>query len=71
MLLNNAKLASLCLIGYPDANSPDLQPSTRRVICKMPFFRKVRIVQKRKEQVIYFLRATIGDKVVCSCTNFH
>ena len=27
---------------------------TRRVICKMSFFRKARIVQKRKEQVIYF-----------------
>ena len=41
----------------PKQNSPDLQPNTRRVIHKMPFFRKAKIVQKQKEQVIYFLRA--------------
>ena len=39
-------------------NSPDLQPNTRRVICKMSFFRKAKTVQNRKEQVIYFFRAT-------------
>ena len=35
-----------------------LQLNTRRVICKMPFFRKAKIVQKRKEEVIYALKAT-------------
>ena len=30
-------LASLlCLIKYPNTNSPDLQPNIRLVICKMP-----------------------------------
>ena len=44
----------------PNPNSPDLQPNIPRVICKMPFFRKAKIVQKRKEQVTYFFRATSG-----------
>ena len=35
-----------------------LQLNTRRVICKMPFLRKAKIVQKRKEKVIYALKAT-------------
>ena len=53
-------------------NSPDLQPNTRHVICKMPFFFwKAEIVQKRKEQAIYFLQQLVGDKVVCSCTELH
>ena len=37
---------------------PDSQPNTRHVICKMTFFRKAKIVRKRKVQVIYFFRAT-------------
>ena len=32
--------------------------NTRRVICKIPSFRKDKIVQKQKEQVIYFFKAT-------------
>ena len=37
-------------------NRPDLQPNARRVIYKMPRFRKTKIVQKRKEQVRYFFK---------------
>ena len=48
----------LGLIRYPNPNSPDLQVNTCRVTCKMPSFRKAKNVQKRKEQALYFLRAT-------------
>ena len=44
------------------------KPNIRRVICKMPFLRKAKIVQKRKEEVIHFLEQLVGDKVGCSCT---
>ena len=47
----------LCFIRYPNPDSPDLQSNSSRVICRMPLLRKAKIVQKRKEQVIYFLRA--------------
>ena len=45
-------------------SSPDLQPNTRRVICKMQFFRKAKIVQRNKSYI--FLRATSGRQSVLS-----
>ena len=35
-------------------SSPDLQPNTRRVLCKLPSFRKAKIVQKQKKPFILF-----------------
>ena len=47
--------------------------TTRYSSCSLQnaIFRKAKIVQKQKEQVIHFLRQLVGDKVVCSCTKLH